>query len=383
MTIRYFAYGSNLSREQMRDRCPTARLVGPAVLAGHRIGFSRYSAMWKGGVADVIDEPGHEVWGLLYELEADDLAALDRYEGYPDMYTRDQTTVETDDGAVAGVWVYRVRERLRHVPPTRIYLDVMLEAAEAFAFPAAYVEHLQRVPLTFVLVPGAGGQAWYWHRVVAELEARGHTAIAVDLPADDASADLDAYADTIVEAAAGREGIVLVAQSMGGFSAPLACDRLSVSLLVLVNAMIPRPGETGGEWWEATGQAQAAREFAAAQGRDPTGDLDLMDVFFHDVPAQVIEEAMAAGEPDQSDTPFAQPFPLDRWPDVPTRVVASRDDRLFPVEFQRPVAIDRLGILPDEVPGGHLVALAHPVPLVDQIEAYAIELAVQGDERRR
>jgi hypothetical protein len=35
---------------------------------------------------------------------------------------------------------------------------------------------------TFVLIPGAGGAAWCWHRVVAELTARGHDAIAVGLP---------------------------------------------------------------------------------------------------------------------------------------------------------------------------------------------------------
>jgi pimeloyl-ACP methyl ester carboxylesterase len=65
---------------------------------------------------------------------------------------------------------------------------------------------------------------------------------------------------------------------------------------------------------------------------------------------------------------------LAGWPDVPTRVVASRDDRLFPAEFQRRVATERLGITPDEVPGGHLVALGQPVALADRLEAYAVEV---------
>ena len=51
---------------------------------------------------------------------------------------------------------------------------------------------------TFVLIPGAGGAGWYWHRVVPELVARGHEAIAVDLPTDDAAADLSTYADTVL-----------------------------------------------------------------------------------------------------------------------------------------------------------------------------------------
>lgn len=228
--------------------------------------------------------------------------------------------------------------------------------------------------MTFVLVPGAGGQAWYWHRVVEELKVRGHAVVAVDLPAADDTAGLDDYADTIADAAVGRDGVVLVAQSMGALSAPLASTRMSVSLLVLVNAMVPRPGETGGEWWEATGQAQAAEDLAVAQGRTPTTGFDVMDVFFHDVPPDVVDAAIEAGEPDQSDTPFAQPFPLERWPEVPTRVVASTDDRLFPADFQRRVAVQRLGIVPDEIPGGHLVALAQPVALTDRLEAYAMEV---------
>src|SRR3954470_6774686 len=107
---------------------------------------------------------------------------------------------------------------------------------------------------TFVLVPGAGGQAWYWHRLVTELERRGHVAVAVELPTGDDSAGLAVYADTVVAAAGDRAPLVLVAQSMGGLTAPLVCARLPVELLVLVNAMIPLPGETGGGWGTATGQ---------------------------------------------------------------------------------------------------------------------------------
>lgn len=221
-----------------------------------------------------------------------------------------------------------------------------------------------------MLVPGAGGSAWYWHRLVPELAARGHAAVAVDLPAADDAAGLDEYADAIVAAATGLDDIVLVAQSMGALSAPLACDRLPVSLLVLLNAMIPRPGESGGQWWEATGQAQAADEAAAAQGRPADGGFDLMETFFHDVPADVVDAAVEIGEPEQSDTPFGQPFPLDGWPDVPTRVIASTDDRLFPLRFQRRLAIERLGVTPDEVPGGHLVALARPAALAERLATY-------------
>ena len=66
-------------------------------------------------------------------------------------------------------------------------------------------------------------------------------------------ASLAEYTDAVVEAIGGRRPIVLVAQSMGGFTAPLVCERVPVELLILVNAMVPRPGETFHEWWTATG----------------------------------------------------------------------------------------------------------------------------------
>src|SRR3954447_6029298 len=106
---------------------------------------------------------------------------------------------------------------------------------------------------TYVLIHGAGSDSWYWHLVAPKLGARGHDVVAVDLPCDDDSAGLAEYADTVVDAAGSREHIVLVAQSLAGFTAPLVCDRLPVELLVLVAAMVPRPGESPGDWWANTG----------------------------------------------------------------------------------------------------------------------------------
>ena len=206
---------------------------------------------------------------------------------------------------------------------------------------------------TFVLVPGAGGSAWYWSRLVPELTGRGFPAVAVDLPADEDTAGLAAYADAVVAAAADAEDVVLVAQSMGGLTAPLVVDRLPVRLLVLLNAMVPRPGETGGDWWTATGHDVPASD----------------EVFLHDVPAEVL--ATAPPLRDQSGTPFGDPWPLPAWPDVPTVVLAGRDDRFFPLDFQRRVAAERLGLEVQEVPGGHLAALSRPVELAERLVALA------------
>ena len=221
---------------------------------------------------------------------------------------------------------------------------------------------------TFVLIPGAGSDGWYWHLVEPELRRRGHDVVAVDLPCEDDSAGLLDYVDTVVDAIGDRrdnDELVLVAQSMGGLTAPLVCDRVPVRLLVLVAGMVPAPGETGGEWWTNTGQAEAQREMAERDGRKPGMD-DVVELFLHDVPNDVIRESEAHVF-NQSGTPFGTPWPRDSWPDVPTRFLLCRDDRLFPAEFQRRVVHDRLGITPDEIDGGHLPALARPKQLAEYL----------------
>ena len=227
------------------------------------------------------------------------------------------------------------------------------------------------MPSTFVLIPGAGGDAFYWHRVVPALHARGHDAIAVDLPSGDDGAGLADYAGAVVAAIGDRAGVILVAQSMAAFSAPLVCARVAVERLLLVAPMIPAPGETAGAWWDASGQTAARRANEAGEGRDPDAPFDLMTTFLHDVPREVVDALLARPEPRQSGTPFGEPWPLAAWPGVPTRVVLGRHDRLFPLAFARRLARERLGVEPDVIDSGHLPALAAPGPLADWLLAAA------------
>jgi pimeloyl-ACP methyl ester carboxylesterase len=229
----------------------------------------------------------------------------------------------------------------------------------------SWTDHGRDAMTTFLLVPGAGGDDWFWHPLVAALEERRHRGIAVRLPADDESAGLAAYADAIVAAAGSAGPLVLVAQSFGGFSAPLAVDRLDVERIVLLNAMIPAAGETFGEWWGAVGQDEAAREAAIRDGRPP--GFDEVNDFFHDVPEDVTQEVLSRGETAQADRPLGEPWPLDAWPDVPTSGLAGADDRLFPATFQQRVARERLGIDLEVIPGGHLVALANPQLVAERL----------------
>jgi hypothetical protein len=229
--------------------------------------------------------------------------------------------------------------------------------------------HRKGTPVsTYALIPGAGGAAWYWHRVVPLLQAAGHDAVAVDLPADDPAAGLPEYAGLVIDAVGGRDDVIVAAMSLGGFTAPLVAAKLPLRALAFVNAMIPVPGETAGAWWDDTG-SQPARIAAAKDGGYST-EFDVDTYFLHDVPP-----AVAAGgaehERDEAGIAFEAPCDFDAWPPVPIRVVAGADDRFFPAGFQRRVARDRLGVDADLLPGGHLMALSRPAELA----GYLLDLA--------
>jgi pimeloyl-ACP methyl ester carboxylesterase len=207
---------------------------------------------------------------------------------------------------------------------------------------------------TFALIHGGGDVGWYWHLVEAELRARGHHTVAPDLPIDDDSATLTDYADAVVAALRTQslDELVVVGTSFGGYVAPIVASRLPARHLVLVCPMIPKPGETAYKMFEATGFQQLD---------------DYSDVFYHDVPGELAEEALAKGR-NQTGATMQEPWPLAAWPDVPVTCIIGTQDRLFPVDWLRKVATDRLGVTPIEIDTGHCAALARPRELADLLE---------------
>ena len=160
----------------------------------------------------------------------------------------------------------------------------------------------------------------------------------------------------------------------------MVCERVPARLIVLLNAMVPAPGESPGAWWANTGAPDARRAAAKRDGRRSVdGEFDVVSEFFHDVPDAVRAEVFARGEPRQSDTPFEKLWPLQRWPDVATRALTCRHDRFFPADFQRRVLGERLGITPEEMDGGHLVALSRPVELAARLIAFAFASALSAE----
>src|SRR5919106_4864667 len=225
---------------------------------------------------------------------------------------------------------------------------------------------------TFVLIHGAADSAWYWHLVEPELRERGHDVVTMDLPCEDDSAGLAEYADAVVDAIEDRRDLVLVAQSFGGFTAPLVCERVPVDLMVLVAAMIPSPGEAPGDYWSNTGYQSPKLDHVEQPEGASREDAETMATFMHDVPPDLAAEALKRAR-DQSETPGEKPWPLEAWPDVPTRFLLCRGDRFFPADWMRRVVKERLGISPDEIDGSHCIALSRPRELADRLESYVTE----------
>src|SRR5262249_43828938 len=157
-------------------------------------------------------------------------------------------------------------------------------------------------------IHGAGDVGWYWHLVEAELRARGHRTVAPDLPIEDDSAGLREYADVVVDAVADGREVIVVAQSFGGYVAPIVAERTDSRLIVLVAGMVPAPHESAETMFATTGWHP-----------ENVDDPSIRSLFYQDVPAELAAEAMRRGNRPQSETPGKEPWPLEAWPAVPTQ----------------------------------------------------------------
>ena len=195
---------------------------------------------------------------------------------------------------------------------------------------------------------------------------RGHRGIAVDLPCEDDSADLDAYADAVVtQHRDDGEPPVVVAHSFGGFTGALACTRVGASALIYVSAMIPRPGERPADWWDATNCGAAQRAAARAGGYDPDDENEL---YYNGVDSAVVAAEVPRG---QSETPTVAPWPASELPRIATRFVLFADDRFFsgrhlhdePAFVRSPTRCGRRNPSVDPRHRRHMAMLSHPVEL--------------------
>ena len=121
----YFAYASNLSRQQMLKRCPDAKPKFSAVLPNYKLIFTGWSREWHGAKATIQPFRGAKVAGAVYEISEQDLRKLDRFEDYPNSYTHANVTVfNEDDVAVKAVTFIKTRQEAE-AKPSPAYIAII------------------------------------------------------------------------------------------------------------------------------------------------------------------------------------------------------------------------------------------------------------------
>jgi pimeloyl-ACP methyl ester carboxylesterase len=221
--------------------------------------------------------------------------------------------------------------------------------------------------LTFGLVHGSWHGAWCWTKLVAELDALGHRAVAVDLPIEDAHAGLTRYAEIVSEALSRvDDDVVLVGHSFGASTIPLVARHRSVAHLVFLCALVPRPGGSVAD--RSASDAvyvpgfvgnTATRDDGASYWPDPGAAVRC---FYHDCEATDAAWAVSRLRA-QSPTPRLEPWPFDALPDVPRTSILCRGERCIDPTWSRRMSSELLGVEAIELDGGHSPFLTRPVEL--------------------
>lgn len=148
----YFAYGSNMNWEQMRERCPSAHFVGVAEMRDHRLAFTRKSITRGCGVADAVAADGNRVWGVVYEIADLDVGRLDASEGYrpgrkDNSYRREErhVFVDGDEKHPLAVWIYFGNPQPDPPPPNAEYKRLIVSGARHWHLPEDYVRELEAI----------------------------------------------------------------------------------------------------------------------------------------------------------------------------------------------------------------------------------------------
>jgi len=153
--VLYFAYGSNMDWEQMRQRCSSVRFIGVAKLPDHRLAFTRKSIKRGCGVADAVRESARAVWGAVFEIPDLEVGALDELEGYQpgrekNSYWRREYTVflDGDDRRPLTVATYFADRQESPPLPNQVYKDLILRGARRWRLPPDYINELEGIAVS-------------------------------------------------------------------------------------------------------------------------------------------------------------------------------------------------------------------------------------------
>ncbi len=233
---------------------------------------------------------------------------------------------------------------------------------------------------TFGLVHGAWHGAWCWETVIPELQARGHSAIAMDLPSDQRAATFADYAEAVAASLPPNPDLVLVGHSLAGMVIPLVALQRPVRTLVFLCALVPDrqgdiPGQGPPQHLEGTFDGLAHHE----DGSHSWPNLEAARrILYQDCSMELAASAFARLRRQQVAL-WEGWQPMVRWPDVPVASVHCRDDRAVNPSWSRWKARYHLGIDSVELPGGHSPMLSRPALLAETLASTADRaLAVSG-----
>jgi pimeloyl-ACP methyl ester carboxylesterase len=224
---------------------------------------------------------------------------------------------------------------------------------------------------TFALIHGAYHSGWHFHLLARELAARGHHAVAPDLPCEDPTAGAERYADVAAAALEPvADEIVAVGHSLSGLFLPLLPARdPRITRLVYLGALLPAPGMSLDEQMRQDASVYSHYQAKTAGIGHPDGSASCpearaLEVFFEDCPPELAREA-AARLRRQHWRLSQEITPLATWPTTPTTSIVCRADRTVNPAWSRRVARERLGVAPLEIDGGHSPMLSRPTELAE------------------
>ena len=139
----YFAYGSNISLGQMKERCPHSNFIKIVYLENHKFVYDGYSPYRGGAVANIVISKGDVVWGALFEISLEDERSLDNCEGYPNVYEKKYVFVKDKEGNEYKALTY-FREPRKLGKPSLKYEKIVVESAINLGLPKDYInKHLK------------------------------------------------------------------------------------------------------------------------------------------------------------------------------------------------------------------------------------------------
>jgi pimeloyl-ACP methyl ester carboxylesterase len=223
----------------------------------------------------------------------------------------------------------------------------------------------------FCLVHGAYLGTWCWDLLIPELEARGHQAIAMDLPLEELDAGATRYAEAVLQTLQDAgDDVVLVGHSMSGLFIPIVANQRPVRQLIYLVAGIPKVGTSVNERFLEGDELDMFNR--AYLNKDPSPNKAVaMELLFHDCKPEMANWASSKLRNQASGLVFTEITPLQTMPDVGCAYILCTEDRTFTPEWSRRAARELLGVEAIALPGGHCPQLSRPVHLAEVLTSVA------------